>query len=57
MHQNTHFSALSSAILLLAKAGRVSSMFYLVPPLVVVEALFLFGKPWAGFQLSACCSE
>ncbi|MCP4982491.1 MAG: DMT family transporter, partial [Gammaproteobacteria bacterium] len=26
------------------EAGRVSSMFYLVPPLVVVEAHFLFGE-------------
>jgi drug/metabolite transporter (DMT)-like permease len=26
------------------EAGRVSSMFYLVPPLVVTEAHFLFGE-------------
>ena len=26
------------------EAGRVSSMFYLVPPLVVIEAHFLFGE-------------
>ena len=26
------------------EAGRVSSMFYLVPPLVVVEAHYLFGE-------------
>ena len=32
------------AIIKLGEAGRVSSMFYLVPPLVVVEAHFLFGE-------------
>jgi drug/metabolite transporter (DMT)-like permease len=32
------------AIIRLGEAGRVSSMFYLVPPLVVVEAHFLFGE-------------
>ncbi|MGB5330226.1 MAG: EamA family transporter, partial [Gammaproteobacteria bacterium] len=26
------------------EAGRISSMFYLVPPLVVIEAHFLFGE-------------
>ncbi len=31
-------------IINLGEAGRVSSMFYLVPPLVVVEAHFLFGE-------------
>ena len=31
-------------IIKLGEAGRVSSMFYLVPPLVVVEAHFLFGE-------------
>ena len=32
------------AIIRLGEAGRVSSMFYLVPPLVVVEAHYLFGE-------------
>jgi drug/metabolite transporter (DMT)-like permease len=32
------------AIIKLGEAGRVSSMFYLIPPLVVVEAHFLFGE-------------
>ena len=32
------------AIIKVGEAGRVSSMFYLVPPLVVVEAHFLFGE-------------
>ena len=32
------------AIIKLGEAGRVSSMFYLVPPLVVAEAHFLFGE-------------
>ncbi len=32
------------SIIKLGEAGRVSSMFYLVPPLVVVEAHFLFGE-------------
>ena len=32
------------AIIKLGEASRVSSMFYLVPPLVVVEAHFLFGE-------------
>jgi drug/metabolite transporter (DMT)-like permease len=32
------------AIIKLGEAGRVSSMFYLVPPLVVVEAHYLFGE-------------
>ena len=32
------------AIIRLGEAGRVSSMFYLVPPLVVVEVHFLFGE-------------
>jgi len=32
------------AIIRVGEAGRVSSMFYLVPPLVVVEAHFLFGE-------------
>jgi len=32
------------AIIRLGEAGRVSSMFYLVPPLVVVEAHFLFDE-------------
>ncbi len=32
------------AIIKLGEAGRVSSMFYLVPPLVVIEAHFLFGE-------------
>lgn len=31
-------------IIKLGEAGRVSSMFYLVPPLVVIEAHFLFGE-------------
>ena len=31
-------------IINLGEAGRVSSMFYLVPPLVVVEAHYLFGE-------------
>jgi drug/metabolite transporter (DMT)-like permease len=31
-------------IIKLGEAGRVSSMFYLVPPLVVVEAHYLFGE-------------
>ena len=26
------------------EAGRISSMFYLVPPLVVIEAHYLFGE-------------
>jgi drug/metabolite transporter (DMT)-like permease len=32
------------AIIKLGEASRVSSMFYLVPPLVVIEAHFLFGE-------------
>jgi drug/metabolite transporter (DMT)-like permease len=32
------------SIIRLGEAGRVSSMFYLVPPLVVIEAHFLFGE-------------
>lgn len=32
------------SIIRLGEAGRVSSMFYLVPPLVVTEAHFLFGE-------------
>jgi len=32
------------AIIKLGEAGRVSSMFYLIPPLVVIEAHFLFGE-------------
>jgi drug/metabolite transporter (DMT)-like permease len=32
------------SIIKLGEAGRVSSMFYLVPPLVVIEAHFLFGE-------------
>lgn len=32
------------AIIKLGEAGRVSSMFYLIPPLVVIEANFLFGE-------------
>ncbi len=32
------------AIIKLGEAGRVSSMFYLIPPLVAVEAHFLFGE-------------
>ena len=31
-------------IIKLGEAGRVSSMFYLIPPLVVVEAHYLFGE-------------
>ncbi len=31
-------------IIRVGEAGRVSSMFYLVPPLVVIEAHFLFGE-------------
>ena len=31
-------------IIKLGEAGRVSSMFYLIPPLVVIEAHFLFGE-------------
>ena len=31
-------------IIKLGEAGRVSSMFYLVPPLVVIEAHYLFGE-------------
>jgi drug/metabolite transporter (DMT)-like permease len=33
------------------EAGRVSSMFYLVPPLVVVEAHFLFGETLGPLSL------
>ncbi len=39
------------------EAGRVSSMFYLVPPLVVVEAHFLFGEtlgPLSIFGMLVC---
>ena len=32
------------SIIKLGEAGRISSMFYLVPPLVVIEAHFLFGE-------------
>jgi len=32
------------AIIKLGEAGRVSSMFYLIPPLVAIEAHFLFGE-------------
>lgn len=32
------------AIIKVGEAGRVSSMFYLIPPLVAVEAHFLFGE-------------
>lgn len=32
------------SIIKLGEAGRISSMFYLVPPLVVVEAHYLFGE-------------
>ncbi len=33
------------------EAGRVSSMFYLVPPLVVIEAHFLFGETLGGISM------
>jgi len=33
------------------EAGRVSSMFYLVPPLVVVEAHFLFGETLGALSI------
>jgi drug/metabolite transporter (DMT)-like permease len=33
------------------EAGRVSSMFYLVPPLVVVEAHFLFGETLGSLSI------
>ncbi len=39
------------------EAGRISSMFYLVPPLVVVEAHFLFGEtlgPLSMFGMLIC---
>ena len=32
------------SIIRLGEAGRVSSMFYLIPPLVVIEAHYLFGE-------------
>jgi len=34
------------------EAGRVSSMFYLVPPLVVIEAHFLFGETLGIFSIA-----
>jgi len=39
------------AIIRLGEAGRVSSMFYLVPPLVVVEAHFLFGETLGSLSI------
>jgi drug/metabolite transporter (DMT)-like permease len=34
------------------EAGRVSSMFYLVPPLVVIEAHFLFGETLGALSIA-----
>jgi drug/metabolite transporter (DMT)-like permease len=34
------------------EAGRLSSMFYLVPPLVVVEAYFLFGETLGALSIA-----
>ena len=34
------------------EAGRLSSMFYLVPPLVVVEAHFLFGETLGALSIA-----
>jgi len=39
------------AIIRVGEAGRVSSMFYLVPPLVVVEAHFLFGETLGSLSI------
>jgi drug/metabolite transporter (DMT)-like permease len=35
-----------------SEAGRLSSMFYLVPPLVVVEAYFLFGETLGALSIA-----
>jgi drug/metabolite transporter (DMT)-like permease len=39
------------AIIKLGEASRVSSMFYLVPPLVVIEAHFLFGETLGALSI------